>query len=720
MAGAVALVLALCLVLMFRFCKIRIVAMVLFGCVMGLIWQSVYDANYLSAARIMDEQILKLTFTAQDCSYVTDYGGATECVAEINGKRFRAWVYHDAELMLEPGDTVMGDYLLRCTLPGHSGSSEYNRSNGIFLTARPKGEIAYTKCDTLPLHLYPARWRIALTERIHKLFPKDVSGFARALLLGDTDGIDYETDGTFKRSGIRHVIAVSGLHVSILFSLVYFFTGRRKWLTAFLGFPALLLFAALAGFSPSITRACIMHALTILAILVDREYDPPSAISFAVMVMLLCNPWTVTHVGFQLSVGCVAGIFLFASPIQTWLMDRSRLGRMKGWKARLAKGVAVSVSISIGASILTTPLNAYYFGMVSTVSVLTNLLTLWIIFFVFYGILLALVAYGIFAPFGIAVAWITAWPIRYVLFVSKALSAFPLAAVYTASTFVVLWLVFSYVLLVAFLLQNRKYPVVYACCMVIALCVSLMASWQEPMEDELRMTMLDVGQGQCILLQSDGRNYLVDCGGDSPTDTADKAVALLESQGIRKLDGLILTHYDRDHAAGAEFLLQHMNVDVLFLPNCRDEFGRGKTLAALHQGNSVYIEQDTVITFGQTRITLVPSEKAQTDNESGLCVLFQRQEYDILITADRSDAGERELLEHMSLPDLEVLVVGHHGSKHSTGRELLIKTTPDIAMISVGRDNSFGHPSAEVLRRLEEYGVTVYRTDLHGNITFRG
>ena len=98
-----------------------------------------------------------------------------------------------------------------------------------------------------------------------------------------------------------------------------------------------------------------MYSLTILAMLVDREYDPPSALSFAVLVMLLINPWTITHVGFQLSVGCVVGIFLFAPPIQNWLLDRERLGRIRGRRGRLAKWFSLSVSISIGAGIITTP-----------------------------------------------------------------------------------------------------------------------------------------------------------------------------------------------------------------------------------------------------------------------------------------------------------------------------------------------------------------------------
>lgn len=719
-SGGCALILAACLVAMLRFPKARVAAMVAFGCVLGFLWQSVFDANYLSVARGCDGQTLQLTLTATDRSESTSYGAATQCRVELGSKSYTLLAYHDDEILLSPGDTLTGEFLLRCTLPGCGSDSEYSRAKGVFLTARPMGELSAATAETVPWYLYPARWRLWLTDRIALLFPDDTSAFARALLLGDTDDIDYRTDTAFKLSGIRHVIAVSGLHVSILFSLVYFFTGRKKWQTAVIGLPALLLFAAVAGFSPSITRACIMHGLTVLALLFDKEYDPPSALSFAVLVMLLVNPWTVTNVGFQLSVGCMAGIFLFAEPIKRWLLERSRLGRFRGWRGKAGEWLAVSVSISLSANVLTTALSAWYFGTVSLVSVLTNLLTLWIVTFVFYGIVLALAVSAVFYPLGTAIAWVVSWGIRYVLWMAKALAAFPLAAVYTASDYIVFWLIFCYALLAVFLLSKRKHPFVLGCCAALGLCVALLASWLGPVSDDYRMTVLDVGQGQCILLQSEGKNYLVDCGGDSDTLAADKAAAMLLSQGIQTLDGLILTHYDADHAGGAVLLLQRIDAKVLFLPNSVDTDGRALALYDGISGDAVRIDRDVTIAFGDARITLIPSENADSDNESGLCVLFQRENCDILITGDRSAMGERELIEHIELPQLEVLIVGHHGSKYSTCRELLIKTQPQIAVISVGADNFYGHPAGEVLERLSQYGCTVLRTDLHGNIIYRG
>jgi competence protein ComEC len=230
---------------------------------------------------------------------------------------------------------------------------------------------------------------------------------------------------------------------------------------------------------------------------------------------------------------------------------------------------------------------------------------------------------------------------------------------------------------------------------------------------------LDVGQGQCILLQSEGKTYLVDCGGDSDTWAADIAAKRLLSQGIHHLDGVILTHYDRDHAAGVSYLLSRVSAEIIYLPNCVDADGTVATIKASHSGDTFIVSEDTCINFGKAKISLIPSRTKLSDNESGVCVLFQTENCDILITGDRSIAGERELMRYFELPQLELLIVGHHGSKNSTGLSLLEKTSPQIAIISVGEDNSFGHPAQETLQRLLEAGCEIYRTDRDGTIIFR-
>lgn len=211
---------------------------------------------------------------------------------------------------------------------------------------------------------------------------------------------------------------------------------------------------------------------------------------------------------------------------------------------------------------------------------------------------------------------------------------------------------------------------------------------------------------------------MVDCGGDSGDDAADRAIGLLLSQGIFRLDGLIITHYDADHAGGAEQLLSRIPTRQLYLPILDGDNDIREALSRKYPDKISWVQEDMVL--ADADITIYPSTDTRDDNESSLCILFQPADCDILITGDRSFDGETELMAHTDLPDLEILVAGHHGSRTSTSWELLNKTRPEIVIISVGADNRYGHPTGETLERLKLFGCIVYRTDLEGTIIFRG
>lgn len=699
-----------------RYAKVRICTAILLGCAVGFTWTAIFDAAYLSVPRAADEQTLTMTLTATDYSEQTDYGVAVQGTGRLNGKLYRMRIYLPSDTTVCPGDRLTGTFRLKTTLPDTDDDSTYYAAKGMFLTAQTSKMPQIEAASSLPWYGYPAYVRRAVKETLYEAVPEDAVGFAVALLIGDKEYLDYETNTAFKISGISHVIAVSGLHVGILFGLVYLLVGRKNTPALLVGVPILFFFAAVAGFSPSIMRACIMYSLMLLATAIDKEYDPPTALAFAVFVMLLADPWTVASVSFQLSVSCVAGIFLFAEPIRTWLMDKKRLGCFKGRVRKAANAFSASVSISLGATVFVTPLCAYYFGTVSLAGPLTNLLTLWIVSAIFYGAMAVTVLGLIWAPLGAAAGWLVAWPIRYVLTVAKAIAAFPLSAVYTDSVYIVAWLIFIYILFGVFLLLKQKRVGLTALCAVTALCVALMASWVEPLFDDCRVTVLDVGQGQCVVLQSAGKTFVVDCGGSSDTNAADTAANRLMSQGIFSIDGLILTHYDRDHAAGAAYLLQRIPTKTLYLPNCADVDGTSRTLAT--HTDRRYTEETTSVSFGNTVITLIPSQSDLSDNESGQCILFQTEKCAILITGDRTMAGEQELMRMIDLPKLDMLIVGHHGSKYSTDPQLLALTRPEVAVISVG-ENTYGHPTQEVLERLAQVECTVFRTDIHGTVVFR-
>ena len=687
------------------------------GCALGAIWFGLFSAHYLSPAAALDGQLQEAQIQITDYSYETNYGCAADGVLSIGEKGYHLRVYINEPVTLEPGQTVSGTFRFRLTAPGGMEEATHHSGKGIFLLAYQRGEVIFGQAENESWRCIPSRMRQGIRGILADCFPEKALAFVQALLIGDSSLLDYETDVAFQVTGIRHVIAVSGLHVSILFAMIGMLTFRRRFLTALVGFPVLAVFAAAAGFTPSVNRACIMCALMLLSSLAEQEYDGPTALSFAALVMLIVNPLVITSVGFQLSVSSVAGIYLFYEKINSYLLDK--LGREKGrsLRFRLKTWLAGGVSTTVSACILTTPLCAYYFGVVSLIGILTNLLTLWVISFVFYGIIAVCGLSFLWKAGAVWLAKLVSLPVFYIQWLARTFAKLPLAAVYTDSVFIVLWLILSYLPLIVFLLRKNRNPVRLVSSVSILLCIALLLSWYVPGNEKGSITMLDVGQGQCILLQSEGRTFLVDCGGDNDEASADLAARTLLAQGIDTLDGVILTHYDRDHMGGVPYLMTRVGSDMLILPDTED-MGK-RSLLPLTDTQVLPVSDTLTLEYGNTRLTVFGPVYDGYSNENSLCILFETENCDILITGDRSAFGERMLLRSFDLPDVDILVAGHHGSGYSTSEELLAAVTPETVMISLSKDNNYGHPDPELLQRLEEQGCAVYRTDECGSITIR-
>ena len=697
----------------------KISAAVLFGCLVGFLWLWGYDGFYLSTARNYNGETVPLTIAATDYSYNPSYGSAFDGKLELDGKTYSVRCYMDEDIPVEPGNRVQGDFRLRYMVDREKLT--YHQGKGIFLLAYQESESVITEGE-MRIWDYPALWRQRIMDTIQSAFPADTAGFAKALLIGDTTELTYQQDRSFQVSGIRHIVAVSGLHVSILFALIYLLFGKQRVLNAVFGIPLLLVFAAIAGFSPSIIRACIMQILILLAMLANKEYDPPTALAFSVLVILGMNPRTITSISFQLSVGCMIGIFAFSEPLRQYFLSFGNLKEKSKGKSRSAKmirWITGSVAVTLSAMVVTTPLCAVYFGMVSLVGILANLLILPVLSIIFYGIIIVCIAALAWLPMGIWMGSMVSLLMRYVLWIANLLAKFPLAAVYTDSVYIVCWLIFTYVLLTVFFLLKRKHPALTTLCIVCGLLICLGLSWLEPALYNTSICVIDVGQGQSVLVRQGKSSYLVDCGGEHAGITADTVANFLLSQGIFQLDGIILTHYDADHAGSVMNLMNSVPADNIYLPDLYDSNGLREHLENTYPDQCRLIEDITEVDADGGKFTLYPAETAANDNDSSVCVLFQTENCDILITGDRSKAGERRLLDQADLPMLELLVVGHHGSNESTSLELLHTTCPVVAVISVGEDNRYGHPRQEVLERLTQFDCEIYRTDIQGTITFR-
>ena len=374
--------------------------------------------------------------------------------------------------------------------------------------------------------------------------------------------------------------------------------------------------------------------------------------------------------------------------------------------------VSSALSATLGATALTLPLTVYYFDLVSLAAPLTNLLSLWAVTGIFtLGLLSCCLG-----PVGPVLAWIVTMLADYVLWLCGWIAAFPFAAAYPQNLPLMLWGCAAYGLALLLLLCRRHLPVSWSLSILTAafLACILTGRWQFQ-QDEHRFTVLDVGQGQCLLFRSEDFTAMIDCGGTDPEDAGEQAARLLHSAGITHIDAMILTHYDADHCGGVPHFLNRVRVDSLFLPDTKDESGVRVVLESA-ESDVFYVNEITKITFSDGEITLYPPVFKENDNNGGVCVLATAAEYDILITGDLDQFAEMRLLSRYALPDVDLLVAGHHGSRDSTSQILLDAVRPETVVISVG-ENTYGHPAAETVQRIERTGAELLRTDEWGTIT---
>ena len=235
----------------------------------------------------------------------------------------------------------------------------------------------------------------------------------------------------------------------------------------------------------------------------------------------------------------------------------------------------------------------------------------------------------------------------------------------------------------------------------------------------LTVSVLDVGQGLSVALLSGGRAALVDCGGTGADNPGDTAADYFQSLGLSRIDLVVLTHYHTDHAGGIPELLERLEVGLLVLPDVEEDDPLRREITALAEEKGIeplFLAEDADVTFGESALRIYAPLGSGGANEEGLSVLCTAGDFDGLITGDMNDTVEKRLIKYGSLPDLELLVAGHHGSKYATSEELLLGTRPELAVISVGY-NTYGHPAPETLERLAAAGCAIYRTDWSGTVT---
>ena len=701
------------------------------GLAAGFLWTFIYTSVFYAPAQLLDGKTEHVTAVAAGYTEETAYGQKLLVRVAVPGHpavKTQLYLYDNGGGAPEvrPGDALSftGRFRLADTIYGEE--TDAFRAGGIFLLATLQGELTIEDAPASLLQL-PAVLRHAVIEKIGSVFPTDTAPFLRALLVGDTTGIREDTvlSGALSVTGTAHIISVSGMNVAFLMSLLGFLIKSKRRLAA-CGIPVIGLFMAVVGFAPPVTRAGIMQIFLLSAPLFRREADPVTSLSASLMLILLVNPFSAGSAGLQLSFAATLGLLLFTGKLYTAL--DGPLQKRKIYKyCILKKGIRFVIGVlaaTAGALSLSLPLIALHFGTVSLIAPLANIAVLWAVSLAFIGGLAAVAAAFIAAPAGAAAAFVVALPARFVIGAVRVLAQVPFASVYTSNPAVVLWLVYVYLMLAAFLafrLELRRY-VLPACASVVALCLVLILTESLSDRQRLSVTALDVGQGQCVVITAGRYTQVVDCGSKSGKDAGDLLTKYLQGHGRTKVDLLVLTHFHEDHAGGVAEFLARNSVSVLAVPDPAPDSGslaREILDCAAARGVTIcYITQDMRVSIGSLSVCLYAPLGRETENERGLTVLCSAGGFDTLITGDMSDDVERLLISEKSLPDTEVLIAGHHGSKYASSDALLRAATPEAAVISVGY-NTYGHPAPETLLRFAQAGIAVYRTDISGDITIR-
>jgi len=637
------------------------------------------------------------------------------------GTRF----YYYNETALKPGDIIEVSARLRRTdITDDEKRLDSLTSRGLFISAGVSGDINVTGTGRGLLYI-PKKTAGEISQNINMIYPRDISPFMQALLLGKRDELYLDTalTASLSASGIIHIVSISGMHISFLMGFLALVIRNRR-LFSFYGIPLLLFFMAMTGFTTAVTRAGIMQVFLICAPLFRREGDSITSLSAALLVILAVNPYSIASAGLHLSFSATLGIIIFTTRINAAMADSLRGNRFfrKKVPRALINFIISSFATTTGALIFTIPLTAIHFGYVSLIAPLTNLLTIGVVSLVFPVGLAAAVLGFISHTLGAAISFPVTYAVNYIIFIARTLSAIPYSVVYASNAHIMFWLVYVYVIFTVLPLMKARlrqylYPV---CISIILLFAVILVSLFFPAASGSTLTVLDVGQGLSVVITTDDHTVVVDCGSSSIKNAGETTHEFLMNLGRTTIDLLVITHFHADHINGIEFLMSRTTVSALVIPDPEGSFLAEDIieLARKRGTDIIYVTETLRFTISESTIFIYPPLGSGDENERGLCVL-STGDITALITGDINNSTERSLLRFAALPKLDLLVVGHHGSRYSTSEELLDALAPGIAVISVGR-NSFGHPSADVVRRLEYAGTVTYRTDEHGHVTFYG
>lgn len=596
--------------------------------------------------------------------------------------------------------------------PGQFDEYQYNTEQGISYKAFVSAiTIKDPGRDWVEDGLYQLRCHFR--QIIDECCQPEAAGIIAAMVLGDKSELSEETKKLYQENGIAHILAISGLHISMIGIGLFFFLRRfimPMQMAAVVTLVLLFLYGILTGFSISTQRAVTMMSCMLFARLVGRPYDDLSAISLSAILQLCVHPFVLFQTGFLLSYGTVLGILLFVRRFQA-------VGGEMGIFSTAFWG-------SLGIQLVTLPilLSSYY--EMPLYSVIANFLLLPLM----GGILSASIGGMVLGSIRLFLGKFCFGFVHYCLFffdsVCTILGSLPYHNIVTGKPFV--WQIILYYTGMLFfcVLQKREYArrnllFLLASLVILFLPVHHISG--------VEITNLDVGQGDCTCIRTEMGTVMVD-GGSSDVKEAAKYRILpyLKSQGISSLDYIFVTHSDSDHTSGIQEILENVHstgirIGTLVLPKLEKKDAAYDELVSLCKKAGVpvaFMEKGDRMVWGEVVFSCLhpyASYEWETENNYSLVLQIRYRRFTGLLTGDLEAEGEKELQGEIS--HVTYLKVGHHGSKGASSEDFLQSVTPEVAVLSAGRKNRYGHPSPEVIKRLREVGAQEYCTIDKGAVT---
>lgn len=646
-----------------------------------------------------------------------------------------------------------GLVLVRDLRPGQAPAYQYGdilRVRGVLARPRPAGNfgefdyrsyleqrgIAYTlpvyepngiervgsgAGNRLAARLYA--WREEFLK-VAKLLPREEEALLLGIVFGGRRSLPGEVVDFFTASGTVHLLAVSGSHVGVVAALALGVTRLLRLpllLQALTAAVAIGLYVFWTGAASSAVRAGLMFLLGLLGLVTGRPRNGLVALAAAALLILLFNPLLLFDIGFQLSFAATLGI-LWLTPPFLGLMPRR-------WTI-----LTVPVVVSLAAQLMVWPLTAYYFSGVSPLGFLASLVALPVAGLALVLGVLGLLAGVLYLPLGKVVLGAAGLALLLLKAIARLFASLPFAYLYLKqppSAFLVVY--YLALLGLPWALGRWPYwPRLRRSVLVSAVTLLLIVAWRGTAfgPAPLSVDFLAVGQGDAILIRApSGQAALIDVGPRQVLDgrvwDAGESIVLpyLRSQGVHRLEVLFLTHGDVDHAGGAPAVLAGLPVGAVIAPPGFDRTGpstvldqlreKGIPLYTASRGFKVNLGQGVELTVYGPPATLIASDNPENDNS--LIIYLHYGASGFLFMGDAGETAEKALLAAGVPQPVQVLKVAHHGSAGGTGEELLEKTQPKIAVISVGKNN-FGHPSPATVGRLMASGATVFRTDQVGQV----